>query len=696
VSATQKIAQIGVDVGGTFTDFIFLDEEGRVRIGKRLTSGHDPSEAVVAGTEEMLEGKLGRLKRLVHGTTVATNTILTRSGARVGMLVTRGFRDTLDIMDKIKYDIYDLNIEFPEPLIPRRLRREVTERVTRDGAVRAAPDPAEVRAAVAELLAEGAEAITVCFLHAYRFPAHEQQVAAQIRAEHPDLLVGTSAEICPDIGEFLRFSTATINMYIRPRMQRYLDQLEGTLRRRSLGGGCYMMLSTGGTADFGNAGTLPIRLIESGPAAGALAAAYYGRLGGMDQLIAFDMGGTTAKACVVDGGKPSINYDHFEVARVHRFKKGSGIPLKAPSIDMIEIGAGGGSIARVDALGFLKVGPDSAESNPGPACYGLGGTQPTVTDANLMLGYLDGGYFLGGKMRLDRDRAVGAVTALAMEGGMEPLRAAWGIHEVVSESMAAAARTHLLEKGRDARKYALFAFGGSGPVHACRVAHNLGIRKVICALGAGTLSALGLLLAPLAFDFAHSDVAPLAELDTAPVNAFFAEAEAEGRRRLTEAGIEPASVEVARFAALRYSGQGYEVAVPLPNGPITAGSRATVEALFLAEYERLYGRTDPDNVVETVSWRLVASGPPANIQLDRSLGDVALGGGAALKGERQVYFPETLSHVATPVYDRYALSSGDTVQGPAIVEERESTVVVMPGWTANVDALHSLILEKTA
>jgi N-methylhydantoinase A/oxoprolinase/acetone carboxylase beta subunit len=693
---TNEALQIGVDVGGTFTDFLLVDPDGRVHIGKHLTTGEDPSQGVVEGSEKVLADaghSLGELDRFVHGTTVATNTLLTRRGAKVGMLTTKGFRDTVDIMEKVKYDIYDLLIEYPEPLVPRQLRREIAERVRMDGTVLQAPSDDEIHKAVDELVAAGAEAIVVCFLHSYKYPKHEQDAMRAIRKRHNDLIVGCSSEICPDIGEFMRFSTASINMYIRPRMERYLSQLESSLTKRGLKTECRMMLSTGATADFKAASELPIRLIESGPAAGAIAAAHYGKLTGIANLIAFDMGGTTAKACVIDDGKPAINHDHFEVARVHRFKKGSGLPLKAPSIDMIEIGAGGGSIAHADEIGLLKVGPESAESNPGPACYSLGGEQPTVTDANLLLGYLDGGFFLGGKMKLDPKKAEQAIANLASTMKLDTVRAAWGIHEVVSESMASAARTHLLEKGRDVRKYALFAFGGSGPVHACRVAENLAIDTVICALGAGTLSALGLLLAPMAFDFVQTDVSLLETCDMQAASRFYAEAEERGRKLLQACGVADSEVEISRYAELRYAGQGYEVGIRLPSDlPMDDKAKTGVAELFAEEYARLYGNSDPDNQLELVNWRLVANGPAGNVNL-HTQAVASENKEDPLKGTRSVYFPG-LGYSDVPVYDRYALQKDVVLQGPAIVEERESTAVIAPGWVGKIDSLRNLVIRR--
>ena len=694
MSIDKSGIKLGVDVGGTFTDFLMVSSDGQVHIGKSLTTGEDPSQGVLAGTEDILKNSghsAQDLQAFVHGTTVATNIILTRRGAKVGMLTTRGFRDTLDIQEKVKYDIYDLGIDYPEPLIPPHMRVEIDERVTKDGKVLAPLDEDQVIAAGNHLVEKGARALLVCFLHSYSQPGHEQQAVAVLKKAFPNLVVSCSSDISPDLGEFTRFATSSINMYIRPRVENYLREMEAELKRQGLKPACDMMLSTGATADFKKAGELPIRLIESGPAAGAIAAAYYGTLCGIDNLIAFDMGGTTAKACVIDHGKPAINYDHFEVARVHRFKKGSGIPLKAPSIDMIEIGAGGGSIARIDQIGLLKVGPDSAESNPGPACYGLGGTEPTVTDANLALGYLDGGFFLGGKMQLGTELAQGAISRLAGSLSVDTIRAAWGIHEVVSESMAAAARTHLLEKGRDARKYAMFAFGGSGPVHACRVARNLGIKTVICALGAGTLSALGLLLAPTAFDFVHTDVAHLSDCNLDEVQKFFHDSEVRGRELLSAAQVAPDAVHVTRFVELRYAGQGYEVGVMLPAGINDDTLRTAIVDLFEAEYERLYGRVEKSKIIETVKWRVVVSGPAGNIRISHSMleGDAK----PALKGLRPAYFPEIGGFIDTKVYDRYSMAPGFTLEGPAVVEEKESTAVVPPGWSGQVDDYSNLVLK---
>lgn len=693
MSTEKSGVKLGVDVGGTFTDFLLVDSDGQVHIGKSLTTGEDPSQGVLAGTAEILKSTghaVQDLQSFVHGTTLATNILLTRRGALVGMLTTRGFRDILDIQEKVKYDIYDLGIEYPEPLVAAHMRVEIDERVTKDGEVLTPLNKDQVLAAGKQLADKGARALLVCFLHSYSQPEHEQQAVDILKKAFPNLVVSCSSEISPDLGEFARFATASINMYIRPRMESYLKEMEAELKRQGLKPACEMMLSTGATADFKKAGELPIRLIESGPAAGAIAAAYYGTLCGLDNLIAFDMGGTTAKACVIDHGKPAINYDHFEVARVHRFKKGSGIPLKAPSIDMIEIGAGGGSIARADQIGLLKVGPDSAESNPGPACYGLGGTQPTVTDANLALGYLDGGFFLGGKMQLGSELAQKAISEIAASLKVDSVRAAWGIHEVVSESMASAARTHMLEKGRDARKYAMFAFGGSGPVHACRVARNLGIKTVICALGAGTLSALGLLLAPTAFDFVHTEVSPLSQCNLGDVQKFFRDAEVRGRELLSAAKVAPDAVRVTQFVELRYAGQGYEVGVTLPPGVDGEVLRSTIVGLFEAEYERLYGRVEKSKVIETVKWRIVVSGPAGDIRISHSM---PANGKTALKGSRQAYFPETGGFIETKVYNRYAMAPGFKLEGPAVVEERESTAVVPPGWTGLIDDYSNLVLK---
>src|SRR5215469_7916775 len=461
--------RIGLDIGGTFTDFILFDgETGAVRLHKCLTTPHDPARGALIGLMELTTAAgldLAAIGELVHGTTLVTNAIIERRGATVGLLTTKGFRDVLEMGKEQRYDIYDLFLQFPEPLVSRALRREINERITRDGSVLRSVDLDEVRVEIEVLARAGVEAIAVSFLHSYRNPSHEHAVAELAAREFPEISVSLSAEVVPELREYERTTTTVANAFVQPLMDRYIAQLETELRRRGFAGRFYLMQSAGGLAAPEMARRFPIRLLESGPAGGGLASALFGESAGKDNVISFDMGGTTAKACLVQEGRVDVA-TMMEAARVHRFKRGSGLPIKAPVIDMIEIGAGGGSIATIDEVGLLKVGPRSAGADPGPACYGKGGHDPTVTDANLVLGYLDPDFFLGRRMRLDRGAAVQAVARIGEALALSAAEAAWGIHKVVTESMAAAARIHVIEKGKDPRRYSLVGFGGAGPAHA--------------------------------------------------------------------------------------------------------------------------------------------------------------------------------------------------------------------------------------
>ncbi|MCS6924733.1 MAG: hydantoinase/oxoprolinase family protein, partial [Candidatus Binatia bacterium] len=517
--------RVGVDIGGTFTDIFLLAEGGgTMAISKVLTTPRDPAVAVVEGLRDLLVEQgiaPAAVHHLVHGTTLITNAIIERKGAKTGLITTKGFRDALEIGRERRYDIYDISLENPEPLVPRFLRREVNERLDNTGNVVTPLDPDEALAVIRSLVNDGIEALAVCLLHSFRNPTHELSIK-KLAADHfPHLACSVSCEVVPEIREYERTSTTVANVYVKPLAQRYLNKLNADLRSLGIPRDIFVMLSNGGITSCGVAGEYPIRLIESGPAAGALAASFYSLQQQLDRVISFDMGGTTAKICLIERGKPFLTTD-FEAARVYRFKKGSGLPLKVPVIEMIEIGAGGGSIARVDKLGLLKVGPDSAGAEPGPACYDRGGEEPTVTDADVVLGYLSPDYFLGGKMRLNVQKARRAIEEkIARPLGVDLVRAAWGIHQVVNENMANAARMHLVEKGRDPRGYSLIAFGGAGPVHAYRVAERLKLTTVVCPLAAGVTSAFGMLTAPLAFDFVQSYVTPLADLDFALLDRMF-------------------------------------------------------------------------------------------------------------------------------------------------------------------------------
>ncbi|MDO8671176.1 MAG: hydantoinase/oxoprolinase family protein [Dehalococcoidia bacterium] len=696
----QQSFRLGFDIGGTFTDLVILDEaNATIRIGKLLTTPKDPSAAVIEGLHRLLsEGasdervRAKDITNVVHGTTLATNALIERKGAKTALITTAGFRDVLEIAREQRYDSYDLFIDMPTPLVPRQLRFEVRERLRAGGEVLVPLDPAEVRALAKSLVDEGIESLAVCLLHCYDNPAHEETIAAVMAEEAPNIPVSLSSRVVPEIREYERTSTTVANAYVRPLVERYLTRLEQEFKTAGVKGSLYIMLSNGGMMGVKAVREIPVRMVESGPAAGALAAAFYGRLIDCPNLIAFDMGGTTAKISVINDGKPQTGSE-LEVARIARFKKGSGIPLKTLAVEMIEIGAGGGSIARADNLGLLKVGPDSAGADPGPACYGRGGTEPTVTDADLLLGYLDAEYFLGGEMKLDKEAAAAALKSrIGKPLGLDLTAAAVGVFEIVNENMAAAARIHLTERGEDPRRYALFAFGGAGPVHAYHVARNLGLSRVIAPLGAGALSALGLLATPVALDFVQSYSAALEGLDWARLNAIYERMENEGRAALLGSGVKAEDVRFERTADLRYVGQGFEVTAAIPGGRLSANDREQIESSFYQAYQKLYGRFNRDSPVESVNWRLLATGPTPTVDLkaeEARQGDAK----AAVRGRRRVYLPEKKDFGECEVYDHYRLPAGATFEGPAIVEQRESTVVVGVGARVSVDKYRNLLID---
>src|SRR3954447_7386214 len=528
--------RIGFDIGGTFTDFILLDEtRHEIRLHKCLTTPDDPSVGALEGLEQIVADagvQLADIDEIVHGTTLVTNALIERKGAKLGLITTAGFRDILEMGTEQRYDIYDLFLQYPEPLVPRRRRLEVPERMDRDGNTVVPVDLEAVRAAAAGLAAEGVEAIAVGFLHAYRNPAHERPAGEAIRAALPEVAVSLSSDVVSELWEYQRLVTTCANAFVQPLMDRYVRRLERELWQRGFRGALYLMHSAGGLVSPETARAFPIRLLESGPAGGGLATAFFGQMAGKKDVISFDMGGTTAKACLIEDGRAATAAE-MEAARVHRFKKGSGLPIKAPVIDMIEIGAGGGSVASIDEVGLLRVGPHSAGAEPGPACYGRGGTEPTVTDANLLLGYYDPGFFLGGRMVLDRDAAERALAGVGATLGLSAIDTAWGIHRMVVENMAAAARIHIVEKGKDPRAYAMVGFGGAGPAHAAEVARVLGVRQVLIPPASGAASALGFLAAPLSFEQVRSH--PV-RLDTpgaaATIDAILRELTAAARTRL--------------------------------------------------------------------------------------------------------------------------------------------------------------------
>ena len=688
-------ARIGVDVGGTFTDFVLHDPaRNLVATGKRLTTPDDPSEAIIAGIARLLEEtglKPADLHSIVHGTTLVTNTIIERTGCKVGLLTTDGFRDSIEIGREIRYDLYDLFLEAPPTLVPRHLRLEVPERLDVQGAVLLPLDEAALIAAARQLVeVEKVEALAIGFLHAWRDPRHERRAAEVIRGLYPDLPMTLSSSVAPEIREFERISTACANAYVQPRMQRYLAKLEASLAAMGVTGALYVMLSGGGIASVQEAKDYPIRLIESGPAAGAMAASWLAQRAGLDQVISYDMGGTTAKMCLIQNGAPDRKFD-FEAGRVRRFQKGSGLPLKVSVVDMIEIGAGGGSIARVDpASGLMKVGPRSAGAKPGPICYGRGGVEPTVTDSDLVLGRLDPAYFLGGEMALDLPAVTRAVSGdLSAKLGVSADDAALGIRRIVDETMAAATRMHMAEKGRDPRRFTLIAFGGAGPVHACDLARLLKIKRVLVPLGAGVASAIGFLVAPPATDLVRSLVGRLEKLDWAKIAALYAEMVVEARGLLLGAGADPADIIYKPAADMRYVGQGFEIPVPMPSLAPGQDDVAAIAENFLVAYRERFGRALDGLQIEALTWRLAASAPGRDIAME---GAQQAEAGEAQRGIRRTLF-EGHGWCDCAVYDRYRLAPGAAFAGPALVEERESTCVIPPGAQVSVDKHRNLVIE---
>ncbi len=685
-SGTSLRYRIGFDIGGTFTDFILHDAvEAQIRLYKCLTTPDDPSRGALEGLTALANAAgiaLADVGEVVHGTTLVTNAIIERRGATLGLLTTKGFRDSLEMGSEQRYDIYDLFLEFPAPLVPRHRRLEIDERMLADGSVLTPIRHDQVRQALAQLRAEGVTAVAVCFLHSYANSAHELAVAELAAAEFPELAISLSSAVVGEIREYERAVTTCANAFVQPLMASYLARLQDELRRLGFTGSLMLMQSSGGLASPAMARAFPIRLLESGPAGGGLATALFGKQVGLKDMLSFDMGGTTAKACMIEDGRADIAA-MMEAARVHRFKKGSGLPIKSPVIDMIEIGAGGGSIASIDELGLLKVGPYSAGADPGPACYGRGGAKATVTDANLLLGYLDPGYFLGGRMPLDTAAAEAALAALGAKLKLSAIATAWGVHAVVSESMASAARVHMIEKGRDPRRYSMVGFGGAGPAHACRVARILGMQEVIVPAACGAASALGFLAAPLSAERMRSlpMVLDAARFDAAGVQAALQALEDDARAALLAAGVPEDKIRMRRSADLRLLGQMHEIDVPLPAGELTAESLHEIAQRFNKVYEERYTHVYAGAVMEAITWRVSAEGPTPKLDIrEASEGSNQR---PASKGTRPAYFEDRF--IVTPVYDRYALRPGDRIAGPAIIEEREATTIVPPGDTVTVD-----------
>jgi len=684
--------RLAVDIGGTFTDLV-LEADGRRHSAKVLTTPRAPEQAVVTGVRELL-ARVGlaadAIGLLVHGTTLATNAVIERKGARTALIGSQGFRDVLDIADEGRYDQYDIFLEKPRPLVPRRLRFTVSERIDIDGEVLTPLDEAALEALAPALRELGVESVAVGFLHAYRNPVHELRAREVLSRRLPEAMITLASEVCPEIREYERLSTACANAYVQPLMVRYLKRLEGELAALGLRCPIRLMTSGGGLTTLETAIAFPIRLVESGPAGGAILAAHLAGEAGLDRVLSFDMGGTTAKICLIEHGRAQTARS-FEIDRAARFLKGSGLPLRIPVIEMVEIGAGGGSMAGIDALGNIAVGPESAGAEPGPACYGRGGAAPTVTDADLALGRLDAERFAGGALRLDPERARAALArAVAEPLGLGVEMAAFGIAEMIDETMANAARVHAVERGQDLAGHTLIAFGGAAPLHAARLAEKLGIARVVVPEHAGVGSAVGFLRAPIAYEVVRSRHMPLKDFDAGTVNELFASLREEAGQ-VVRAAAGGAGLEEARLAYMRYVGQGHEVAVPLPVRSYDARDAATFEAAFAERYAAQFARTIPGAELECLTWSLALRAPAPAAP---SAGGTAGRPRGAVPERRRLF--EAWSGEWRPVdlYARDSLEPGLRLPGPCLIFENDTSTFVSPVFDAFVDPRGFLVLER--
>jgi N-methylhydantoinase A/oxoprolinase/acetone carboxylase beta subunit len=682
-----KYYRLGCDIGGTFTDFVLLnDQTGEITINKCLTTPRDPSDAVEQGIKEIerrAPGFVGKMDEVIHGTTLVINSIIERKGAVTGLITTRGFRDVLELGREIRYAPYDIFAEFPKPLVPRRFRMEVDERIRSDGTVLKPLDPKEARRVVRKLVAMGVDSIAVCLVNSFENPKHEFMIMKIIEEEATHVSVSISYHVLPQIREYERTSTTVTNAYVKPLTGKYLSKLSGRLGSVGFKGKLFIMLSSGGITSLETAAEFPVRIIESGPTAAVIAGQYYGKLFNLPDMFCFDMGGTTAKSCLIQRGVAGV-VPTFEVGRVQRFMKGSGLTIQVPVVDLMEIGAGGGSIAKVSKLGTLQVGPESSGADPGPICYARGGMDPCVTDADLLLGYLDENYFLGGDMKLDKEAARRGIEGkIAKPLGVSFIQAVWGIHDLINETMAAAAKTHIAEKGGNPKIVTVAAFGGAGPVHAYGLAKKLGAPRLIVPPNAGVGSALGFFTAPRAFDLVRSHKVSLGDADFSEIEKIFQQLEADGKKTLEKAGTnEP--IRFDRSLDMRFIGQGSETNVPAPESAFTKLGKEEARKRFDRIYEKLYGRTYPDSAVEFINFKVRASLPERLLQFpkfekgDRSLDD-------AVKGTRPAYSGLAKDFIPYTVYDRYKLFPDARFRGPAIIEEKESTVIVGEDASVSVD-----------
>jgi len=689
-------ARLAADIGGTFTDLALERADGQGGVerwtAKVLTTPAAPERGVLEGIRAVLaKAGLGPadVALFIHGTTLATNAVIERKGARTALLTTEGFRDVLALGNESRYDQYDLNITLPQPLVPRRWRLTVPERLDNTGRVLLPLDEAAVRAAVGRLRGEGVESLAIGFLHAFVNPVHERRAAEIVRGEWPGLPVSLSSEVSPEMREWERFSTTAANAYVQPLMATYLGRLRDGLAEAGFACPLFLMLSGGGLTTLETAARFPIRLVESGPAGGAIFSAHVARQKGWNRVLSFDMGGTTAKVCLIDDFAPQTARS-FEVARIGRFKKGSGLPLRIPVIEMVEIGAGGGSIASVDALGRIQVGPESAGADPGPACYGRGGAKPAVTDANLLLGRYDPASFAGGSMALHPEASRGAMDASLGALGLPPEMAALGVVEVVDENMANAARVHAIESGKGYDGRAIIAFGGGGPVHGYRVAEKIGVNRMLVPSGAGVGSAIGFLRAPVGYEVVRSLYQRFRSFDAAAVNALLAEMSAEARGVVAQGAFGAPLVE-RRIAYMRYVGQGHEIAVELPVKTLAAADVEAVRAAYDVAYAGFYDRPVPGSDVEILSFAVTVA---TEVEAPPPVAEVSEAPAPAPVRHQAVRDTARGAVSDWPVYDREGFAPGAAVAGPCIVAEAETSTLVGPGWTCRMDGLGYLELTR--
>jgi N-methylhydantoinase A len=690
--AAAPKARLAVDIGGTFTD-VAVEREGERWTGKVLTTPHAPELGVLEGVRVVLERAAltpADIELVIHGTTLATNAIIERKGARTALLTTDGFRDVLALGNESRYDQYDLNIDLAQPLIPRRWRLTVPERLDNEGHVLLALDEATVRAQVDVLRAEGIESLAIGFLHAFVNPAHERRAGAIVHEMWPELPISLSSEVSPEMREWERFSTTAANAYVQPLMASYLRRLEAGLKAGGFTCPLFMMLSGGGLTTLDTAARFPIRLVESGPAGGAIFSAHVAKQRGWEKVLSFDMGGTTAKVCLIDDFAPQASRT-FEVARVGRFKKGSGLPLRIPVIEMVEIGAGGGSIAHLDVLGRIQVGPESAGADPGPACYGRGGDKPAVTDANLALGRYEPDLFAGGALKLHVQPALDALDAhVGRKLGLAPEMAGLGVVEMVDENMANAARVHAIESGKGYGGRGIIAFGGGGPVHGYRVAEKIGVDRVLVPSGAGVGSAIGFLRAPVGYEVVKSLYQRFRTFDVAAVNALLAEMSAEASRVVAE-GAFGAPTQEYRLAFMRYVGQGHEINVALPARALTEADIPAIRAAYDAEYTRFYDRPVPGSDVEILSFAVTVATVAEPVEPVAPVSDMPAPAPIRMQRVRDTATGQVADW---QVYDRAGMPAGASVPGPCIVAEAETSTLVGPGWSCRVDGLGYLELTR--